>query len=463
LRGHAFEILGEYEEARAQLERAVEISRQLGDTDEEWQALIDLGMAWAERDYSQAGHYYKEALTLAERLHDNVKLAHSLNRLGNWHANVGRHHDALQAHERALAIFERLDDTDGRAQTLDFLGLVSYLSGDVRASAAYNRSAAALFDDLGDLRGSASTLAIMAASGGGLTSEGVPVDTDASENWRAYAEQSLAAARQTGWRAGEAFALLTVALAAGVRGEYRLALQHAAAARDLSERIEHRQWLTGSMYTLGHLRFDLLEYEAAEPLLRGAHQLAASIGSEYWTWSSASTLSALLRERSELEEAWHVLACPMDVALDPHALVERRCWFQRGWLLTAAGDGEQAAWIAEELRARAGTDVSAAEVPELALLHATALRLSGRLEDAGNALDAARDGGTAHGYRPLLRRVELESVRLALATGERRAAERAAMRSHAVAVELADELDVPSDRQRYLLAALVEESRALAK
>jgi hypothetical protein len=37
------------------------------------------------------------------------------------------------------------------------------------------------------------------------------------------------------------------------------------------------------------------------------------------------------------------------------------------------------------------------------------------------------------------------------------------MRSHAVAVELADELDVPSDRQRYLLAALVEESRALAK
>jgi len=331
----------------------------------------------------------------------------------------------------------------------------------VRASAAYNRTAAALFDQLGDVRNSASTLAMLAAAGGGLISEGVAVDADSAANWRDYAERSLAAARRTGWSAGEAFALLTSALTAGARGEYRPALEQAEAARALSERIGHQQWLAGSMYGLGHLRLELLDFESAEPLLRGAHQLAASIGSEYWTWSSASTLSALLRQRNQFEEAWQVLACPMEIPLDEHSLAERRCWFHRGWLLTAAGDGEHAAWIAGELLARAGADVASAEIPELALLRATALRLTGQLAEAGLELEAARSGATAFGYRPLLRRIELEQARLELGSSDRRAAEQAVARSHAIAAELAYELDSAGDRQRFLLAALVEESDVL--
>lgn len=462
IRGRAYETLGDYELARTAFAAAVESGRASGDTEQEWQALLELGMAWTERDYAQAGAHYQAALALAERLGDDVKLAHSLNRLGNWRANVGEREKALAAHRRALEIFGRLGDAAGRAQTLDYLGIVSYLAGDVPRSATYNHMAVSLQRKLGDQRGLSSTLAILAGSGGSLNSEAVALDPRAAVHWHAYAEESLAAARAIGWRAGEAFALLTIALTAGVRGDFREALAHAEAARALAERIGHRQWLAGSLYALGHLRLDLLDYEGAEPLLRAAHELASSIGSEYWTWSSASTLSALLRERGELQLADRALPCSVAEQAQPRSLAEHRCWFQRASLQVASGDAERAIRTVEQLWLAIGADVAAEDVPELTLLHATALRFSGHAAAAASKLESARRGARSLGYLPLLRRVELEEARRALLAGDREAAEAAIGRSRLSSQQLAEQLDDSSDRARFLLAVAEQESQARA-
>lgn len=461
LRGHALETLGDYEGARTALAAAVDRSRGEADAEEEWQALIDLGMAWSERDYANAGALYQEALALAERLGDDLKLAHTLNRLGNWRANVGERGLAMAAHQQALAVFERLEDAQGRAQTLDYLGLVSYLAGDVRRSAEYNRSAAGLLRELGDLRGLSSTLAILAGSGGTLNSEAVPIDRDAAANWRVYAAEALADAREIGWRAGEAFALLTIALTAGVRGEFRMALEHAEQGRALAERIGHRQWLAGSLYTLGHLRLELLDYAGAEPLLRSANELAASIGSEYWTWSSASTLSALLRERGDPAAAEPELRCAANPVIKPRSLAERRCWLHRAWLYVATGQPDAALGIVADLQACTVLGAPSEDVPELAFVQAAALRLSGSLDAAQRELDAARAGAVALGYRPLERKLELEQARLATQAGDPAAAERAIARARAILDELADELDDAADRARFVSAAAAQAAEAL--
>src|SRR5581483_1733100 len=90
-------------------------------------------------------------------------IAASLNRVGNWHLNAGRPHEARRHHEEALAIFERLADRRGIAATLDLLGLATLHGGDLFGGTAYYKRAATLFRELDDRRGLAGCLVMLAA------------------------------------------------------------------------------------------------------------------------------------------------------------------------------------------------------------------------------------------------------------------------------------------------------------
>ena len=74
-------------------------------------------------------------------MNDPSSLAHSLNRFGNWHANVGNLNEALRFHQQALLIFESLNHRRGLAETLDLLGMASQINGDlVQGVAHYQRA-----------------------------------------------------------------------------------------------------------------------------------------------------------------------------------------------------------------------------------------------------------------------------------------------------------------------------------
>ena len=96
----------------------------------EWQSLLDIGFLWVERDYAQAGQWFRRSLDLAQGLADPKLHARSLNRFGNWLVNTGRAEEGLQAHQEALAIFETLHDTHGMAETFDLLGMANGIYGD---------------------------------------------------------------------------------------------------------------------------------------------------------------------------------------------------------------------------------------------------------------------------------------------------------------------------------------------
>src|SRR6266702_874248 len=77
-----------FERARADQETALQLAHEASDRYKEWQALLDLGLLWAGRNYAQTGDYYRQALALARTMDDPATLAHSLNRLGNWYLNA---------------------------------------------------------------------------------------------------------------------------------------------------------------------------------------------------------------------------------------------------------------------------------------------------------------------------------------------------------------------------------------
>ena len=116
-RGQAYETLGEFDRAHSDYERALDTAHMTSDGTMEWQSMMALGFLWAERDYAQAGAWFRQALDQASRQASPILRARSLNRLGNWLVNTGRIEEGLQAHQEALGMFEEQHNIQGMAET----------------------------------------------------------------------------------------------------------------------------------------------------------------------------------------------------------------------------------------------------------------------------------------------------------------------------------------------------------
>ncbi len=120
-RGQTHETLGDFEQAKADYERALHAARQTGEGRLEWQSLLDLGFLWTGHDYQQAGAYFQQAVELATQMGDAVLQMHSLTQQANWLLNTWQIADALATNREALAFFEAQHDQPEMAETLDLL------------------------------------------------------------------------------------------------------------------------------------------------------------------------------------------------------------------------------------------------------------------------------------------------------------------------------------------------------
>lgn len=272
-RGRAYELLGDFDLARADLEAALAAARQSGDRRAEWQALLDLGFLWTANDYQTSGRWLEQALDLARGLDDPAVLAATLNRLGNWHFNRDEPDIALQFHQEALSLFEALGDRAGLAETYDLLGLTRSATGHHLAGGRYFDRALELFEALHDQRGLASSLAIYANRGPILLTNGYAAAGTLDES-RRMSEPSRRLAREIGWRSGEAYALGVLSLCETAAGNYGQALDLATQARAVAEEIGHQQWLTFALTAQGTIYTELFDLAAAGIRLEEAMRLA---------------------------------------------------------------------------------------------------------------------------------------------------------------------------------------------
>ena len=122
-RGEANETLGNFDGACDDYTRSLEAARLDANSDlrAEWRATLSLGWLWTGRDYARSGVLLEQALDLARRI-DDPPLAHTLNRLGNWHVHQGHPIAGRERHEEALDLFRRINDRRGVAATLDLRG-----------------------------------------------------------------------------------------------------------------------------------------------------------------------------------------------------------------------------------------------------------------------------------------------------------------------------------------------------
>ncbi|HEX5163937.1 MAG TPA: AAA family ATPase, partial [Thermomicrobiales bacterium] len=159
LRSWARDSTGDFDGALHDLTEALKQARNADDQPEEWQSLLDLAELWAARDYQRTGEYCRQAVEIARTMGDQAALGHSLNRLGNWHANADLPSAALRYHDEAQQIFEAIGDQHGLASTLDLLGTTYAVIGDVTQEMRNYELAISLLRQLDDRRTLSSALA----------------------------------------------------------------------------------------------------------------------------------------------------------------------------------------------------------------------------------------------------------------------------------------------------------------
>ncbi len=453
LRGQAYETLGDFERARPDYETTLQMAQRASDRQSEWQALMDLGYLWAQRDYSQAGSYFQQALALARRMDDPLTLARSLNRLGNWHVNIEQPREALHYHQEALVLFQQVQDRQGLAETCDLLGMASTLGGDLVQGADYSQQAVALFRELDDRQGLASSLTLLAELGGIYQSETmVPATISFAESLH-FGEQALKVAREIGQRSAEAYTLFSLAHYLGPHGEYAQALDMAQAGLALAEQIEHTQWITFGNWILGTLYLDLLVLPQARASLERALTLAHEVGSWNWIRIVSAFLASAYLLQNDLAQADSILAAALEADAAMQTIGQRLVWAARTDLALARGDPGLALDITDRLIASAANLSDERVIPRLWKLRGEALAALHRTAEAESMLRAAQEAAHAQGFRPWLWRICVALGRLYQTQVREAEAEQAFSTARALIEELATNLPDEQVREQFLREA----------
>ena len=189
-------LQGDYEEARRQYQRSLEISEALGKRVGTATSSHQLGMlAQAQGDYEEARRQYQRSLGIYEQLGDRAGMATSYHQLGILAQAQGDYEEARRQYQRSLEIKEELGDRAGMARSSHQLGILAQDQGDYEEARRQYQHALAIFEALGDGAGSAASshqLGILAQAQG-----------DYEEARRQY-QRSLGIDEQLGDRAGMA-------------------------------------------------------------------------------------------------------------------------------------------------------------------------------------------------------------------------------------------------------------------
>jgi DNA-binding CsgD family transcriptional regulator/tetratricopeptide (TPR) repeat protein len=453
-RGQAYETIGEFEPARGDYERTLEIAQQTLDGIMEWQSLLDIGFLWVERDYDRAGQWFRRSLDLAQILADPKLHARSLNRIGNWLVNIGRVADGLQAHQEALVIFEALHDTQGMAETFDLLGMANGMYGDtVKAVEQYERAIASL-RTLSDRQGLISSLTTRVAYASPTWVETTYSVCEDLEHCSRDITEALRLARQVDSLTAQAYVEWNASVVFGTFGELGRGLAHAQESLRIASEIQHAQWLAAVYFTLGHVYLQLLEANLAVQALETGLALATEIGSAWWVGNITAYLARAYLLQGVLPRAEAALTAVMARSQQPANSPERRMSWAWGELALAGDEAEIALGIADRLLASAPGATRAQPIPWLLKLKGESLGALSHRDEAIETLEEARQGALARHEQPLLWQIHRALGRQYRHIKQEELAQRNFLSARQGIESLAKTIDDGSQREQFLRAAL---------
>jgi DNA-binding CsgD family transcriptional regulator/tetratricopeptide (TPR) repeat protein len=437
-RGQAHAILGNFDHALADHLSALELADATADARAAWQALLDLATLWSQRDYRRVGEYCLRARELATMSDDPALLAHSMNRIGNWHVNAGQPADGIRDHLQALAIFQQINDAHETARTLDLLAMAYLLSGDVaNAFPTYERAIAGL-RAVEDWTGLAECLSALCWQGPAFAAHG---------------EEAIGIARMIGARSIEAYALCGTALHRATHGDYARALPAIRTGLSIAEEIGHREWTVAALWLLSMVCRDLLAPEQGRAYAQRALALAHEIHSTYWVASVTTIAAAIEIQDGNRSQAEAILETLTSAAV-PEEMFNLWKLLIQPEIDLAQGAYERAIAGVGAATALLDSGPGAAFMTALMHVEAGALFALGRLDEAEVVVRRGLDMAERNTMRATAWPLQIDLVHVLRAKGVLAEAKAAANAAELLIRDVAATLPEPDLRDHFLHKAL---------
>lgn len=439
-RGSAYEKLGNFESARRDLEEALQAGGAIHDMPTQLEALLALGLLWAARDYSQTGDYYQRALQLARQAGMPQELAASLNRVGNWYANLDQPDQGIPLHQEALAIYQQMNDPHGIADTLDLLGMTSALGGDLFRAVEYFSQAIERYRQLDDRHGLASSLTSLGMRGSYFEGSSMITPIERLIDARADVEEGLEIARSIHWQSGQAYALLILAQIASGSGDYRQGIEYGQKALQIAVELKHLQWMSGVNTVLGMIYADLFCTPLALAHLEQAYAQGKESGSINWMRMAAGSLASVWIASGAYDQAADLLDSVLEAGTPAQTVSQRISWCAKAELALVRKDWQAALSIVTRLLSDARYLENDRAGGLVTLLHGRSLLLSGNLVGAEREFLILRSQLETLGVPSLLWRTNACLAKVYAARGDGGGASQSAVDAATIINQIADNL-----------------------
>ncbi len=448
-RGHAFNLAGEFNQARADYETGQSIAHDLNQTKIKWQALIDLGKLWASRDYQKTQDFFEKALQLAQAIQDSNLVGISLNAMGNWFMNNDNPMEAMNYHLQALDIFKQAGDKRQLANTFDYLGLTSLQCVDMAAAISYYNQAIDLYRALEDTPGLITSLIGRGATSFNLTYIGYILPNQMPTNIQDLLE-GIQLARSLGSPLLELMAYWLLTLIYNLQGDIAKAIETSTLGLKLSKEINHREWVVSCLYSLGEVYSGLHAFDKAFQLLEEAKSLANELQSRYWINLITGTLANTHLLAGNLEESQKQLAEILISNFQMNSGGDRYCWSVFAKLSLAQGLPAKALEISNQLVKTATRIDQTNVISSLWMIQGDAYSMLGEQEKAREKMTQAIDNAKLTGETFLLWHLQSRLYRICANLGLQREAEHAYNQAQAILNQISETIDDPLIRENFL-------------
>ncbi|MEZ4829185.1 MAG: tetratricopeptide repeat protein [Bacteroidia bacterium] len=151
--------LGDFENALAYDQKALEVNVRLGDRNGEARALNNIGLVYEDQgNYPNALDYYFRSIKIFEELEEHGYLGNCLHNVGNIYNSLGNDSSAIEYHTRSLKEREIVDDKEGIAYSLEAIGVIYFNKKDYVRAMDYEQQSLKIREEINHEKGIAMSL-----------------------------------------------------------------------------------------------------------------------------------------------------------------------------------------------------------------------------------------------------------------------------------------------------------------
>ena len=261
---------GQYREAVASWEQAIQLYREIGDRAEEGHTLNNLGVVYESvSQYQRAINFYQQSLVIFREIGDRAGEGRVLNNLGLVDQALGKYQQAIDFYQQSLVIFRETDDRAGESRTLNNLGLANQALSKYQQAINFYQQSLVISQEIGDRAGAGGSLGNLGGTYQALGKYQQAID---------FYQQSLVILQEIGDRAGAGRVVGSLGDIYRDLGQYQRAIDFCQQSLVILQEIGDRAGESRTLNNLGLANQALSKYQQAINFYQQSLVISQEIG-----------------------------------------------------------------------------------------------------------------------------------------------------------------------------------------